>query len=430
MDPSAPELAARIRWFIRLRWFAAAGILAAAAAASVAGFPVAWRPLALLAGGLALLNAVYLRVASRNVGPAGFAATQIAVDLAVLTLALHYSGGIENPCVFFYVFHVILAAILFPGRIAYLIAGLASALFLTLAGFEHLGWVEHVELGIVAWRDPRVLAGGVAVVSSTLFLAAYFAASIMEGLRGKEAEVRRFHEGMLQAEKMAAVGQLAAGLAHELNTPLGSIAGYAEELQAIVRGGGERVERYAGVIRSQTERCKGITQSLLDFARKGEVRLRTVDLREPLREAIAYLRFRRTQPGIVVETGLEPVPAVRADPGRLLQVFLSVLVNAVDAMEGGGRLIVRAREADGRALVEVSDSGCGISEENLKKVFEPFFTTKEPGRGTGLGLSLSYGIVTRLGGTIELESRVGRGTTVRISLPPDPGPEAMPEGPR
>jgi signal transduction histidine kinase len=413
----APELEERIRWFIRLRWLAAAGIAAAALAAAGAGLPVLRGTLLGLAGLLAPLNAAFLRASGRRPRPLPFAAVQIAADLGVLTLALHASGGIENPCAFFYVFHVIIAAILLPPRVATFVAGLASACFVTLAGFEHIGFLPHVELGVLRWHDPRVLAVGCAVMIFTLFVAGYLASTIMEGLRRKDAEMRRFNERLLRTEKLAAIGQLAAGVAHELNTPLASIAGTAEELQAVVRGGGETVERYAGVIRSQTERCKGITQSLLNFARKGILEITSVDVNAVVREAADYLRFKRRGEGTGVILDLSEVPPVRADAGQLFQVFLSLLVNAADATEGGGRITARSRAAGGSAVVEIEDGGCGIPEENLKKVLEPFFTTKEPGRGTGLGLSLSYGIVTQLGGSLDLKSRVGAGTTVTVTLP-------------
>ena len=245
----------------------------------------------------------------------------------------------------------------------------------------------------------------------------------MEGLRRKDEEMRRFNERLLQTEKLAAIGQLAAGIAHELNTPLASISGYAEELGEIAQGAGEKVVQYTGVIRSQTERCKAITQSLLNFARKSDIRVQAVDVNAVLREAIDYLRFKKRTPGLKIETDLAEVPKVQADSLQLLQVFLSVLVNAADAIVGGGRITVRSRAPStglgtGRdVLVTISDTGCGIPEENLKKVFEPFFTTKEPGEGTGLGLSLSYGIVKQLGGSIDLKSKVGEGTDVTIALP-------------
>ncbi len=412
-----PELAERIRWFIRLRWLAAGGIVGAAGAVAVLGLPVPWRPLLGLAGVLAVLNTAFALLSRRPLSPVGFAGWQVAADLAVLTLALHVSGGIENPFAFFYVFHVIIAAILLPVARAYATAALAAAFFLAMALLEHLRVVPHADLGLVRWDDSRYLAAASLVMTSTLFLSTYLATTIMEGLRRKEEEMRLFNERLLQTEKLAAIGQLAAGIAHELNTPLASIAGYAEELEAISRGNGEKVATYTGVIRSQTERCKAITQSLLNFARTGEFRMEPVDVAPLLREAVEYLRFKKRAARLAIETVLPPVPAVRADPRQLLQVFLSVLVNAADAVGEAGTIRVSARDSGKGVDVVVADTGCGIPAENLKKVFEPFFTTKGPGQGTGLGLSLSYGIVKQLGGAIDLKSEVGKGTEVTISLP-------------
>ena len=295
-------------------------------------------------------------------------------------------------------------------------AALATAFFLAMALLEHLRVVPHADLGLVRWDNPRYLWAASLVMTSTLFLSTYLATTIMEGLRRKDEEMRLFNERLLQTEKLAAIGQLAAGIAHELNTPLASIAGYAEELEEISRGNGEKVATYTGVIRAQTERCKGITQSLLNFARTSDFRMEPVDVNALLREAIEYLRFKKRSARLEIAMDLPPVPSVQADPRQLLQVFLSVLVNAADAIEGGGTITVRTRAGKGVDVV-IADTGCGIPEANLKKVFEPFFTTKDPGRGTGLGLSLSYGIVKQLGGVIDLKSNVGEGTEVTITLP-------------
>lgn len=416
MSPT-PELAERIRWFIRLRWLAVAGIVVAAGVVVSLGMSVSWTNLLGLAGLLGALNVAYAALSSRGVPPLAFTWWQIVADLTVLTLALHVSGGIENPFAFFYVFHVIIASILLPRRVSYLVAGIASLFFLAMATLEHLRIVPHTELGFVRWENPRYLAGAAMVLASTLFSASYLASTIMEGLRRKDEEMRRFNEGLLQTEKLAAIGQLAAGIAHELNTPLASIAGYAEELGEIVKGGTDgKIVQYTGVIRTQTERCKAITQSLLNFARKSEIRVQAVDVNAVVREAIDYLRFKKRAPELRIETDLGDVPKIQADPGQLLQVFLSILINASDAIQGGGRITVKSR-AEKDVQVVVSDTGSGIPEENLKKVFEPFFTTKEPGQGTGLGLSLSYGIVKQMGGSIDLKSKVGQGTEVTISLP-------------
>jgi signal transduction histidine kinase len=415
MSPT-PELAERIRWFIRLRWLAVVGILIAAGLVASIGLAISWQQLLGLAGLLAGLNAIYAALSRRNIPPLPFTWWQIVADLTVLTLALHVSGGIENPFAFFYVFHVIIASILLPPRVSYLVAALATLFFLAMALFEHVGALPHAALGFVQWNNPRYLAAASFVLGSTLFSSSYLASTIMEGLRRKDEEMRRFNERLLQTEKLAAIGQLAAGIAHELNTPLASISGYAEELGEIVQGAGEKVVQYTGVIRSQTERCKAITQSLLNFARKSDIRIQAVDVNAVIREAIDYLRFKKRTTQLAIETDLGDVPRVQADPGQLLQVFLSVLVNAADAIVGGGTITVRSR-APKDVVVTVVDTGSGIPEENLKKVFEPFFTTKAPGEGTGLGLSLSYGIVKQLGGTIDLKSRVGEGTEVTIALP-------------
>jgi signal transduction histidine kinase len=415
MSPT-PELAERIRWFIRLRWFAVSGIVVAAGAVAALDMAVSWRHLLGLAGLLAALNVVYVALSRRNVPPLPFTWWQIVADLTVLTLALHVSGGIENPFAFFYVFHVIIASILLPRGVSYLVAGLATLFFFTMGILEHTRALPHAELGFVRWQNGHYLMGASAVVASTLFSSSYLASTIMEGLRRKDEEMRRFNDRLLQTEKLAAIGQLAAGIAHELNTPLASIAGYAEELGEIVRGGDGKIVQYTGVIRSQTERCKAITQSLLNFARKSEIRVQAIDVNALVREAIDYLRFKKRAPELRIESDLAELPSVQADPGQLLQVFLSILINAADAIQGGGRITVKSR-AGKDVQVVVTDTGTGIPEENLKKVFEPFFTTKEPGQGTGLGLSLSYGIVKQMGGTIDLKSKVGEGTEVTIALP-------------
>jgi two-component system NtrC family sensor kinase len=411
-----PELAERIRWFIRLRWLAIAGILIAAAVVASLRVDVSWPTLLGMAGLLGAANGLFTVLARRGVPPLSFTWWQVVMDLTVLTLSLHVSGGIENPFAFFYVFHVIIASILLPARISYVVAGLAIVFFLSMALAEHFRWIGHADLRLVQWRDPRYLAAASIVMVSTLFIAAYLASTIMEGLRRKDEEMRRFNERLLLTEKLAAIGQLAAGIAHELNTPLASISGYAEELSEIAKGDGEKIRKYTDVIRSQTERCKGITQSLLNFARTRDFKMQAVDVNALLLEAIDYLRFKKRAVGLEIHSDLRAAAAVQADPGQLLQVFLSVLINAADAIEGGGTITVRSSSADD-VRVTIADTGCGIPAENLKKVFEPFFTTKEPGQGTGLGLSISYGIVKQLGGSIDLKSDVGKGTEVTIALP-------------
>ncbi|MCL5676550.1 MAG: ATP-binding protein, partial [Firmicutes bacterium] len=235
---------------------------------------------------------------------------------------------------------------------------------------------------------------------------------------------------VVQTDKLAALGQLAAGVAHEINNPLASVAAYAEDLmdrlreegpQALTTGGAAM--EYLSTIRQQVERCKGITFNLLKFARQGTPEERQgpemVPVNETLKDTVALAGHRIRRQGVAVRWRLsDGLPPARAERARLQQVFLNLLTNALDAMEprGGTLTLEVVRQAD-TAHVRITDTGRGIPPEDRPRVFEPFFTTKPPGKGTGLGLSICYGIVSEWGGHIQLESEPGRGTTVEVSLP-------------
>jgi hypothetical protein len=399
MSPT-PELAERIRWFIRLRWLAVAGILIAAGVVASLELPISWQRLFGLAGLLAALNAVYAALSRRKIPPLPFTWWQITADLTVLTLALHVSGGIENPFAFFYVFHVIIASILLPPRVSYLVAALATLFFLGMAALEHsAGSAASVR------RHPRHLGPARPALAFALQLVVP-RVDDLEGCGGGRGHAP-FNAPPDGSWRRSASSRPASPRAqHALRDP-----GYAGVGGS--RGAGGR-SCSTGVIRRRPS-VQGDHQSLLNFARKSEIRIwRSTSA--ALREAIDYLRFKKRTTQLAIETDLADVPNVQADPGQLLQVFLSILVNSADAIVGGGTITVRSR-APKDVVVTIVDTGCGIPDENLKKVFEPFFTTKEPGEGTGLGLSLSYGIVKQLGGTIDLKSKVGEGTEVTIALP-------------
>lgn len=237
---------------------------------------------------------------------------------------------------------------------------------------------------------------------------------------------RRMRERLEQTAKMASIGNLAAGVAHEINTPLATIAGSAQSLSRQLASIADLTDsdRWASVaerldaIVEQSFRCKKITHDLLDFAAPTRPSVATTDLGHIATEAVETVRRDRGSPKVRVSGPSAPL-FVRTDPDLLRQVVINLVANAVDAVDdkGSGRVTVHTARKGKEALVRVRDTGKGIAEGDLERIFDPFFTTKAPGRGTGLGLSISRNIVASLGGRIEAEGALGRGATFTVYLP-------------
>ena len=236
-------------------------------------------------------------------------------------------------------------------------------------------------------------------------------------------------ERFAQAEKLAAIGTLAAGVMHEINNPLATVAACAESLALRLKEmseGGQQIPKetddYLSIIDQEVHRCKKIVNGLLEFSRPRPMVKELVDLNDVVDRTLFLLKHHASFKKMSLDVDLDRahVCAVEANPEQLIQVFMALLLNATDAMAERGRLMLRTRgpaTPGGEVIAEVSDEGHGIKRADLQKVFEPFFTTKPPGRGTGLGLAICYGIVAEHGGRIEVDSVVGRGSTFRILLP-------------
>ncbi len=231
-------------------------------------------------------------------------------------------------------------------------------------------------------------------------------------------EWKRMEQQIRQAEKLASIGQLAAGVAHEINNPLSIVMGYTGLL---LKGtDDDRVRRDLQVIRNNAAMCKKIVEDLLNFSRQADSRLVPADIAETIRSVIEVVDGEFAAKGIEIRTDFAPdVPPVPMSVDRIRQVCLNLLINAAQAIEGKGSILVTTRHETADSMVRVSftDTGCGIPCNIRHKVFEPFFTTKEPGQGTGLGTSVSYGIVEEHGGEISFTSEVGKGTTFWFRLP-------------
>ncbi len=231
--------------------------------------------------------------------------------------------------------------------------------------------------------------------------------------------VKATQEQLIQSEKLSAVGQFVAGVAHELNNPLAAVIGFSELLQSAQTD--DKTKGHLERIAKSAHRCHKIVHSLLSFARQEAPERKLVDLHTVLEEVLEIMAYDlRTSNVSVVKEYAPFVPKIMADPHQLQQVFVNILGNARQAIEpfqAEGRIVIRTHSTDGWVAVEFQDNGPGIKPQHLARIFDPFFTTKPAGKGTGLGLSLSYGLIQEHGGKISATSEPGHGATFLIELP-------------
>jgi len=239
-------------------------------------------------------------------------------------------------------------------------------------------------------------------------------------LKERDERLKEYaHQQIMKSERLATLGQLAAGVAHEINNPLGAILMYAHlslEETSVEDSQRKNLEKVVG----EATRCKTIVRGLLDFARQSEPSVEEADANDILKRTLSLLRNQALFQNIKITTMLCPtLPKAMMDTGQIQQVFTNIILNAAEAMDGEGEMTVMTQTAkDGEFIeIELTDTGCGIPRENLEKIFDPFFTTKEVGRGTGLGLAVSFGIIAKHQGTIEVESNLNKGTTFIVRLP-------------
>ncbi|MBW1799249.1 MAG: two-component sensor histidine kinase [Deltaproteobacteria bacterium] len=276
-----------------------------------------------------------------------------------------------------------------------------------------------------------ILIGG-AIIAGIAF---YLTDRIVRRMEYMDGEKERLGQQLIRASRLAELGEMAAGFAHEINNPLQIIKSEQSLIEAILsdlKGAGDmkesedlsELEDSMAQIKLQVDRCAQITQAILKFGRKTEKVIQDVQLRDFIPEVAAMVEKKAVVEGITIHQDVSNgTPPIRADPTQLQQVLLNLFNNGIDAIlakegnEGGQLDVMVCPKDDGSVKMTVRDNGCGISPENLKRIFTPFFTTKPVGKGTGLGLSVCYGIIDSMGGIMEVSSREGEGTTFTITLP-------------
>jgi two-component system NtrC family sensor kinase len=264
--------------------------------------------------------------------------------------------------------------------------------------------------------------GGIAIVALAFSMSGKMVRRIATSDREKEIMNRQ----VIETGKLASVGELAAGIAHEINNPVAIMVEEAGWLQDLMEDRAYKTDselkefaRALEQIRTQGKRCKEITHKLLSFARKTDSRIEDFEIGHLIEEVVSLSAQRAKYSNVEIVSHLAPrLPAISASQSELQQVFLNLINNALDAMDKtGGTLTISARQEDGQILISVSDNGPGIPKAILARIFDPFFTTKPVGSGTGLGLSICYGIIHKMGGTISVRSAVDAGTTFEIHIP-------------
>jgi two-component system NtrC family sensor kinase len=267
-----------------------------------------------------------------------------------------------------------------------------------------------------------ILLGGIVIVC----LAVWMSNNVVNRIAKADSEKEIMNQQVIETGKLASVGELAAGIAHEINNPVAIMVEEAGWLQDLMEDGAfdneediKEFERALNQIRIQGRRCKEITHKLLSFARKTDSRIEDFEISPLIEEMVALASQRAKFSNIELNTHLDPkLPAISASQSELQQVLLNLINNALDAMDKtGGVLDIIGRQEDESIVIDVADNGPGIPKANLARIFDPFFTTKPVGSGTGLGLSICYGIIHKMGGEITVKSTMDVGTTFSIRIP-------------
>jgi signal transduction histidine kinase len=426
----------QLRWMVRLRWLAGAGVIAGGLVEHYAlnwygnGLAIAGAGALILGYNLGFAALLRPRQTDLSLGRLRLLAwAQILVDLVCLTFLTLWTGAYASPLQIFFVFHMVFASLLLPRPTAFAVA--LAAIGLVQGSFalssRQAPTVSGVASGL-AWMVTLL---------ATVYLASRLARNIRQQarrlrkqnrrIRAISAQLRLHQQAMVQQEKMVAMGQMAAGVAHEIANPLASMDGL---LQLLERRPERMTPESIARLREQVGRINTIVRQLTAFAHPGaamgaEAPWQTANLNDIVNRALEVARFDQRLKHLPIEKSLDArVPLMELQPAALEQVILNIVINAVDAMQGVGaspsphpKLGIQTLVAGNELKLMISDTGGGIPADLKKRIFDPFFTTKPVGKGTGLGLSISYSIVRKHGGEICVDSIPQKGSTFTVSLP-------------
>lgn len=438
-DPQNTRLIKRAYWLIKLRWIAIAGVcLATFFAHNIMGVSVEDVPLYCVAASLVLENIISLLLLKRIIGASFNNAPikkiinfQITADLVALTILLHYSGGIENPIIIYFVFHMIIASILLSVRESYLQATLAVFLISLLAVLEYKGIISHHCLeGFVTCNMPKgifYVLGHVFILATTLYLVVYMTSSISIQLRNQEEAYRQANIQLQQKDRIK--DEYVLQLTHDIK---GHLAAIQSCLSVLANGiAGPLSEQQADFVSRTHDRTKKLTKFVKALLRLTEMRLSDkferdfFSLKDTVSIAIESVKTKTEDKNITLSSSIEPTAdKVFGNQFSIEEAITNLLLNSIKYTPTNGTVQVQVKDNGETVLVEISDTGIGIPANEIDKVFDEFFRASNARRverdGTGLGLSIAKQTIQRHGGHIWVESQEGKCTKISFTLPKYP----------
>ncbi|MBN2338006.1 MAG: hypothetical protein JXP48_05635 [Acidobacteria bacterium] len=469
------ELFGRLGWFIRMRWGFIAGLLFATLLCRLFGVDLPYGRI-LAVGGLIFIYNLGFFLRHRAIERKGIHYTwraqraanlQICADYLSLTAVVHYGGGVDNPFILLYLLHVMIGSLMLRRPQVWAQGLFAFLLFLAVVVLEYHGLLPHYAVGEVSPRYQSawyILAVSAALLV-TLCSIIYMSSAIIQDLRDREArithssallekkssdleaanrELREKQQQLVQSEKLVSLGRLSAGMAHEINNPIQFIQGnmriLGEAMDSMLPVVDRHAEAHPGFkvarlsypvfrqhiatllkdMSSGTVRIADIVRDLKKFARSEEPSVADlVDLNESIGASLRLVHNKIKRHKVICE--LDPdLPKIRGSANRIGQVIVANLINAAEALGDRQDGVIELRTStgpDGRVSLCIADNGPGMTEEVQQRLFDPFFTTKQNSGGMGLGLSVAYGIIKDHQGSIEVDSKLGEGTTLTLSFP-------------
>jgi len=437
--PIEMELPERLLWMTKIRWLAVIGIYLLATGAWELGLPVEIKTLYWIGAAVALYNIAIAATATRKGMTRILTNSSIALDFISLAFIIHFSGGCENPLIFYYVFHTSITSITLSREETYIHTGIAFAMVTAMVLMEGNGIIRHIRLWEgFPYSDPLFILVFVFGFGSVLFVSAYFSVSVSSKLREKEEEVVRLGEerAMKVAELEMAYSELMkAGeertryirkVAHELKAPLGAIQEMIMVLESGITGEiGERAKGMLGRIRKRIDGLLMLISDILSLSRATDIGRRTflgpVDISEAVERTISLFEEKIREKELKLVTSVD-TEVVYGEKEGIEEILSNLISNAIKYTPKGGMVEIRCHKEGEMVMLEVADTGIGISKEDLPHIFEEFFRTPEARLtspdGTGLGLSIVKALVEFYGGSIDVESEEGKGTRFKVLLRP------------